>query len=116
MRLGNSNESLTWVIGGYYFDETPNGTIGVYQSNILQNYLIDYLPRNKAAAGFGQVTLNFTDRVRLIAGGRYTHEHPTLTGQINNQATTPPSVIEAFGGDTTMNSWFSVPLFVTTNR
>jgi iron complex outermembrane recepter protein len=104
-RLGNSARALTWVIGGYYFDETPNGTIGVYQSNILQNYLINYLPRNKASAGFGQLTLSLTDRFRLIAGGRYTHEHPTLTGQINNQATTPPSLIEAFGGDTTFSGW-----------
>lgn len=105
VRLGNSTSALTWVVGGYYFDESPNGTIGVYQSNILQNYLIGYHPSIKAPAGFGQMTLSLTERLRLIAGGRYTHEHATLSGQINNQATVPPSVIERFGGDKTFTGW-----------
>ena len=102
-RLGNGNSWLTWVVGTYYFNETPNGSIGVYQSNILQNYLIDYQPTTKAAAGFGQVTVSITDRFRLIGGGRYTHEHATLSGEINNQATDPVSLIEAFGGDKTFS-------------
>ncbi len=104
-RLSNSNSWLTWVVGTYYFNETPNGSIGVYQSNILQNYLIDYQPTTKAAAGFGQVTLSVTGRFRLIGGGRYTHEHATLSGEINNQATDPVSLIEAFGGDKTFSGW-----------
>lgn len=104
-RLGNSTSALTWVAGGYYFDESPDGTIGVYQSNILQNYLIDYRPNTKASAGFGQVTLSVTDRLRLIGGGRYTREHATLSGQINNLATLPTSLIEAFGGDKTFTGW-----------
>lgn len=104
-RLGNSTETITWVAGGYYFDESPNGTLGVYQSNILQNYLIDYRPSNKAAAGFGQITYSILPRLRVIGGGRYTHEHATLSGAINNQATTPVSLIEAFGGDKTFTGW-----------
>ena len=104
-RLGNTSGALTWVVGAYYFDESPNGTTGVYQSNILQNYLIDYRPSTKASAGFGQVTLAVTDRLRLIGGGRYTHEHASLSGQINNEATVPPSLIEAFGGNKTFTGW-----------
>src|SRR5262249_7264170 len=104
-RLGNSTRALTWVAGAYYFDESPNGSIGVYQSNILQNYLIDYRPTTKASAGFSQVTVAVTDRLRVIGGGRYTHEHATLSGRINNEATAPPSLIEAFGGDKSFTGW-----------
>jgi iron complex outermembrane receptor protein len=104
-RLGNSSAAITWVLGAYYFDETPNGTIGVYQSNMLQNYLINYLPSTKASAAFGQTTISLSDGFRIIAGGRYTHERGTLEGEINNEATAPPSLIEAFGGDKSFSGW-----------
>jgi iron complex outermembrane receptor protein len=104
-RLGNTTERITWVVGAYYFDESPTGSTGVYQSNLLQNYLIRYHPTTKAPAGFGQVTYSIVPGFRIIAGGRYTHEHATLTGALNNEATTPSTVIEAFGGAKTFTGW-----------
>jgi iron complex outermembrane receptor protein len=104
-RLGDASAAITWVVGAYYFEESPVGTIGVYQSDILQNYLINYLPTTKASAAFGQTTLSVTERLRVIAGGRFTHEHASLQGEINNDATTPPSLIEAFGGDKGFSGW-----------
>lgn len=104
-RLGNTTDRITWVVGAYYFDESPTGSTGVYQSNALQNYLIDYRPTTKAPASFGQLTFSILPALRVIAGGRYTHEHATLTGQINNEATTPPSIIESFGGNKTFTGW-----------
>ena len=97
-RLGDSGSHLTWVLGGYYFDESNGGTINVFQSDILQNYLIGYSPDTRSYAAFGQTTVTLLPRLRLIAGGRYTYEKDELSGAINNLATTPTSVIEAFGG------------------
>lgn len=105
VRLGNSSSALTWVVGGYYFDESATGSINVFQSNILQNYLIDYVPTTKASAAFGQATFNLLGNLRLIAGGRYTRESGKLSGAINNQATNPSSLIEAFGGDKTFTGF-----------
>ncbi|HVR91932.1 MAG TPA: TonB-dependent receptor [Novosphingobium sp.] len=98
-RLGNSTGGLTWVLGGYYFDEnSPNAVNDVFASNILQNYHITYSPTTKAAAVFGQATVSLNDRLRLIAGGRYTHERRTLTGSIVNAAVVPNALLEEFGG------------------
>jgi iron complex outermembrane receptor protein len=100
-RLGNSLERFTWVVGGYYFNESSNGSINVYQSNILQNYLIDYQPVTKSGAAFGQATISLRDDFRMIVGGRYTREQAELAGSLNNLATVPASLIEGFGGNKT---------------
>ncbi len=98
-RLGNSTKALTWVVGGYYFDESaPNSINDIYVSNILQNYHIVYSPKTKALAAFGQATLSITDDIRVIAGGRYTYEDRSLTGSISNAGTSPPTLLEVFGG------------------
>ena len=97
---------LTWVLGGYYFDEkAPNSRNDIYVSNILQNYLISYSPTTRAYAGFGQATVGLTDTLRLIAGGRYTSEKRTLTGTITDGATTPPALLEIFGGRKTFTGF-----------
>ena len=98
-RLGNSTHDLTWVIGGYYFDEkAPNSENDIYVSNILQNYHIAYSPTTRAYAAFGQVTLALVDDFRLIAGGRYTYEKRTLSGTIRDASVTPSALLETFGG------------------
>ncbi|WP_375404709.1 TonB-dependent receptor [uncultured Sphingomonas sp.] len=98
-RLGNSTPGLTWVLGAYYFDErSPDSISNVFASNILQNYLIEYSPETKAYAAFGQATVEVVDRLRLIAGGRYTYEKRALSGSITNLAIDPPALLEAFGG------------------
>ena len=104
-RLGDTAPILTWVIGAYFFDEGLTGTSNVFQSNVLQYYLIHYLPTTKASAAFGQTTINLRDDLRLIIGGRYTREHDTLTGAIDNLASDPVSVLEQFGGDKTFSGF-----------
>ncbi|WP_084491253.1 TonB-dependent receptor [Sphingobium ummariense] len=98
-RLGNASSALTWVIGGYYFRESsPGGVVLVDGGNILQNYRILYKPFTESYAAFGQATVSLTDSFRLIGGIRYTHEKRSLSGSINDQARTPPVVLENFGG------------------
>lgn len=105
-RLGNSGPDLTWVVGGYYFDErAPNSVNDIYVSDILQNYHILYSPKTRAYAAFGQATVSLADSFRVIAGARYTHEKRSLTGSITNAATTPPALLENFGGRKAFNGF-----------
>jgi len=104
-RLGDTSATLTWVVGAYFFDESVRGSSNVYESNALQYYLIHYLPTTKTSAAFGQTTINLRGDLRLIVGGRYTREHDTLTGAIDNLATNPTSLLEAFGGNKTFSGF-----------
>lgn len=98
-RLGNSTPALTWVLGGYYYnEEAPNSVNDVFVSDALQNFHIVYSPKTDAYAAFGQATVSIIDGLRLIAGGRYTYEQRRLQGSITSLLTTPPSILESFGG------------------
>jgi len=37
-RLGDTSGGLTWIVGGYYFDEAIRGASTIYQSDALQHY------------------------------------------------------------------------------
>lgn len=102
-RLGNTSEMQSWVVGAYFFDEDVRGTSNVYEGDALQYYLIHYVPTTKASAAFGQTTIHPREDLRLIAGARYTREHDTLSGAIDNLAADPISVLEEFGGDKTFS-------------
>jgi iron complex outermembrane receptor protein len=105
-RLGNSSSRLSWLIGGYYFDEgTDDGLVTVRVSNILQNYLIAYAPHTRAYAAFGQATFSVLDNLRVIVGGRYTYERQNVSGRLSNAATTPPTLLEVFGGRTSFDGF-----------
>ena len=104
-RLGDASPILTWVIGGYFFDEGVKGASNVYQSDALQYDLVQYLPTTKASAAFGQTTINVRGDLRLIIGGRYTREHDTLTGTFSSLATDPISLLEQFGGNKTFSGF-----------
>ena len=104
VRLGNQSPDLVWVLGAYYFHEnTDDGEVIVRVSNILQNFLINYSPDTKSYAGFGQATYSISDRLRVIAGLRYTHERQELTGTLKNAAVSPPALLETFGGKKSFN-------------
>lgn len=105
-RLGGQSGDLTWVVGGYYFDESaPDSINDIYVSDILQNYHITYSPTTKAYAAFGQATYALSDATRLILGGRYTREKRSLAGSIVNAAVTPGALLEAFGGRKTFDGF-----------
>ncbi|WP_171905812.1 TonB-dependent receptor [Sphingobium phenoxybenzoativorans] len=98
-RLGNSTADFTWVVGAYYYNEkAPNSINDVFVSDVLQNFHIVYSPKTEAYATFGQATVGIVDGLRLIAGGRYTYEMRRLQGSLTSLLTTPPTVLEEFGG------------------
>ncbi|MDB5576366.1 MAG: hypothetical protein JWR80_1542 [Bradyrhizobium sp.] len=80
VRLGNNSPALTWVIGGYVFRETGEGSIRVSESPIVQDSQFNYVPKTTSLATFGQATIKLFSGFRLIAGGRYTYEHRELDG------------------------------------
>ncbi len=92
---------IDWLVGGYYFDETVNGHYAINQYQIIS--FQDFASRTKSYAGFGRLTLNLTDRLRLVGGGRYTKDEKSF----NANATTlieacafapPPTGAGCFGG------------------
>lgn len=100
VRLSKSGDRYHWVVGAYYLNEV-----------IKQNQKIDVLlgidgafgvPRlgdglasigygfnrqeTQSGAVFGQGEFNLTDRLKLIAGGRYTGERKTFDTQSSKQS------------------------------
>ena len=66
------NDRLNWLVGLYYFTEegTNLDDVEFTPARFLSGAQID----NESTAGFGQLTFNFTDRLSLTAGLRYTDE------------------------------------------
>ena len=66
------NDRLNWLVGFYYFTEegTNLDDVEFTPARFLSGAQID----NESTAGFGQLTFNFTDKLSLTAGVRYTEE------------------------------------------
>lgn len=86
-RLGNNGPKLTWVLGGYIYREDQDAPSTLAPEDALVH--IDGFPisgpnintalfKTKSEAIFAQATYSVTDSLRLILGGRYTHDNKTL--------------------------------------
>ena len=66
------NDRLNWLVGFYYFTEegTNLDDVEFTVGRFLSGAEVD----NESVAGFGQLTFDFTDRLSLTAGVRYTDE------------------------------------------
>jgi len=108
-RLGDAGERLKWVVGAYYYNEDQIAEQQIFQG-ILQDNIINYVPESESYAAFGEATVSVTDRLRLIAGARYTEEDRAVEGTIftNSPASAPPGaplpfLLESFGGERTFS-------------
>jgi iron complex outermembrane receptor protein len=106
LRLANTSDALSWVLGGYFFDENQDTEQRIFQGQ-FQDTIVYATPRIRSYAAFGQTTLNLTDQLRAIAGLRYTYERNRLAGEIYTNVPpfpVPPEVLpllqNAFGGQT----------------
>jgi iron complex outermembrane receptor protein len=77
-----SNQPLTWIVGGYYFNgkagnpyfrQGTGDAIGLTGSGTIASNFESRV-RTKAYAGFGEATYNITDQLHVTAGGRYSSE------------------------------------------
>jgi iron complex outermembrane receptor protein len=75
LRLASSpGGRFSWIAGLYYLNEdaTTSNNYTFYTSNSV--LVIAGATRTKAYAGFGQISYNLTDKLKLTAGGRYSDE------------------------------------------
>jgi iron complex outermembrane receptor protein len=99
---GKAIGPVEWLIGGFYYDEGIDGrsTYNQYLLSSIQTYDIG----TKSYAGFGRLIFNATDRLRLVAGGRYTHDEKRIDGVANTLLDIcavqppPPAGPGCFGG------------------
>ena len=76
-RLGNSDGVLTWVLGGYYFNEDQRSLNEVSLGRASDTAFVADLG-TRAYAAFGEVTYALTDALRATGGLRYTDETKTV--------------------------------------
>jgi len=79
LRLGNTTDSLKWVTGLYYFNESQTQ---LYQLQALpiQEGSVDTPMFTKSYAAFADLTYSLTRRLRLIGGLRYSDDNKTQEG------------------------------------
>lgn len=78
-RLASKDEGrLRYVLGGFYFAEDQSASNYFAQGNLSTTNFNPML-KTQSIAGFGQLTYLVTPRLRLVAGGRYTHETKSQT-------------------------------------
>lgn len=100
-RLAGKVGMFDYVVGGFYFNEKIEATNEYNQEFVLP--IQQYTHKTESWAAFGQLTAHLTDRLRLIGGLRYTHDHKSIDGIINNfivycgglPPTTPPASFAA---------------------
>jgi len=78
-RLASKDDGrLRYVLGGFYFAEDQNA-VNYFAQGTLSTTLFNPILKTQSIAGFGQLTYLLTPRLRLVAGGRYTHETKSQT-------------------------------------
>ncbi|OYX46522.1 MAG: hypothetical protein B7Y87_02635, partial [Sphingomonadales bacterium 32-64-22] len=77
VRFGNSDGALTWVVGGYFFNEDQDSLNEVSLGLASDTAFVADL-NTRAYAGFGELTYSLTDSFRVTAGLRYTDETKTV--------------------------------------
>ena len=79
IRLGNADNKLKWVLGGYYFREDQDSYNSVRLGLASDTAFVADLS-TEAYAAFGELTYSLTDALRLTGGLRYTDEKKTVDG------------------------------------
>jgi len=74
------DQRLTWILGGYYFQEDASFDLHADQTTFQAVNNIPIIDTESKAV-FGQASLKLTDQLRLVMGGRYTQEDKSTSGQ-----------------------------------
>lgn len=88
VRLTSNGEGkLQWVVGAFYFQEHQNA----FQNNLQSTgWAVLYTPNleDENYAAFADSTFDVTERVRLLAGVRYTNEKKSQDGFVTSNGLT----------------------------
>ncbi|WP_227711002.1 TonB-dependent receptor [Novosphingobium ovatum] len=82
LRLAGSRGKVDYVLGGFWFNEKIVARNEYNQEFVLP--IQSYTHKTNSWALFGQLTGHITDKLRLVGGARYTHDHKDMNGIINN--------------------------------
>lgn len=75
LRLAGNGDTLKWIVGGYYFVRTLDGSSELDMRGLGLGYPKGtYHEQTKSISAFGQLEYKVSDVVTLIAGARYTHD------------------------------------------
>src|SRR5690606_21306072 len=89
----NTDGPVEWIFGAYYYnDDTVYDIIIDMGSRVISQGV--QAVETESYAGFGQVGYNFTDALKLVVGGRYTHDKKSVDlsqSQIPNVTTVVPN-------------------------
>ncbi len=81
-RLAGAVGPLDYIVGGFYIKDDAFANNEFNQEFVLP--IQTYNHTTKSVAGFGQLTYNLTDRLRVLGGVRYTRDTKTMDGLITN--------------------------------
>lgn len=84
-RLAGKISLFDYILGGYYFHERIDNQGEYNQEFVLPTQI--YTQKTDSWAAFGQLTVHLGDRLRLVGGARYTHDHKDMNGLISNLIT-----------------------------
>lgn len=77
LQLSGGGDTLEWLLGGYYFNETGSSFIALpftFGANLPFYIAIDGSAKTNALAGFGELRWKPTDALTVTVGARYSHE------------------------------------------
>lgn len=81
LRLSGDAGPIDWLVGAYYFDENVDGLYVV--NNNINGGVQQLNADNRSYAGFGRLTWNVTDSLRLTGAARYTKDEKSFVGESN---------------------------------
>lgn len=92
--LSQTDSTLEWIVGAYYFDMDVDSTTAV-QNGVGPDYttfsplLLEGVLGVNSLAAFGEVTYEVTENLNLVGGVRYTHEERTFEDILNGTSLFP---------------------------
>ena len=96
-RLATSTESIDWIFGAYYFDETVDALASYNQQSIQATQTIN-ASKSDSKALFARGTFNLSDQFRFVAGIRWTDDEKRFDGVSNTFLDLCIREVEAFPG------------------
>ncbi len=83
-RLSGEVGAVEWLLGGYYFDETVEGTDSFNQFSTVS--FNEFVSDTESVAVFGRLVYHVTDQLRLVGGLRYTDESRSIDARVDSVA------------------------------
>lgn len=81
-RLSGNAGAVDWLAGAFYFDESVKSNFVI--DNRLQGGVQYIDANNESYAGFGRLTFNLSEQLRLTAAGRHTWDRKDFDGRADN--------------------------------